>query len=172
MTNERSRGRFLLQLVRGGGGRLLVCLRHGESLSLHDRGCSQTAGQRSASNTVGGGGGSCSCSSADSFSPPSGFLRVRFPSSRPALGDRPVSVHRAQVSGLLRRAEGRRYGLPVLDLCPTSPHHPPAVPAGPGRRPPGPAHPTRQRPRLPRVEGLQHSALQAKPQQPGCVHHM
>lgn len=95
---------------------------------------------------------------------PKGFLRVRFPPSGPALGDRSVFVHRAEVAGLLWGAEGRRYGVPVPDLCPTRPHHPPAVPAGPGRRPAGSAHPTGQRPRLPRMERLQHFALTAEPQ--------
>lgn len=109
-------------------------------------------------------------SSTDSWSSSSsGFSRVRIPSSRAALGYRSVFVHRAKVTRVLRGAEGRRHGVPLPDLCPTSPHHPPAVPAGPGERPPRPTPPPRQWTHLPRLEGLQHPALTATPQQPGSV---
>lgn len=97
----------------------------------------------------------------------SGISRVRFPSSRPALGDRSVFVHRAEVISFLWGAEGWRYSVPILDLCPASPDYPPAVPAGPGECPTHHASPPRQRPHLPGLEGLQHPPLEASPQQPG-----
>lgn len=104
-----------------------------------------------------------------SSSSSSGISRVRFPSSRPALGDRSVFVHRAEVISFLRGAEGWRYSVPILDLCPASPDYPPAVPAGPGECPTHHTSPPRQRAHLPGLEGLQHPPFKASPQQPGWV---
>lgn len=102
-----------------------------------------------------------------SSSSSSGISRVRFPSSRPALGDRSVFVHRAEVISFLRGAEGWRYSVPILDLFPASPDYPPAVPAGPGECPTHHTSPPRQRAHLPGLEGLQHPPFKASPQQPG-----
>lgn len=99
----------------------------------------------------------------------SGVPWVWIPSSRAALGDWSVFVHWAQVFSFLRGAEGRWYSVPLSDLCPTGPHNPPAVSAGPRERPPCPTSPPRQRTNFPRLEGLQHSALKATTQQPGSV---
>lgn len=96
----------------------------------------------------------------------SGVSGVRVPPPRAALGDRSVFVHRPALAGLLWRAEGRRHGLPLPDLRPPSAHHASAVSAGPGERSPHPAAPAGKRPRLPGLEGVQHAALKAFPEQP------
>lgn len=108
------------------------------------------------------------CRSTDNLQPSlSGVFRVWFPPTCAALGDRSVLMHRAKVTGILRRAEGWGHSVPLPDLCPPSPHYPPAVPAGPGERAPRSTSSPRQRSHLSRLERLQHPALKITPQQPG-----
>ena len=97
-----------------------------------------------------------------------GVCGVRLPPAGAALGDRPVPVHGAAHAGLVRRAEGRRHGLPLPGVGPPGARHAaPDAAAGSGeRRPAGPAPAARPRPPA-RLEGLQHAALQADAQQPG-----
>lgn len=144
-------GMFLLQFICCSGGCFVLCVCHSQSLSLHDCGCTQATGEKICKlpNKL---NGFRRFSLINSNRPrSSGVFRVRVPSSCAALGDRSVFMHRAKVTGLLWGAEGWWYSVPVPNLCPTSPNHTPAVPAGPGERPPRPTSPTRQQPHLPRL---------------------
>lgn len=140
------------QLVCRGGGRVVVCVCDRQSLSVHDRGCAQATGQphpKPEMSTLAFFPFSFSLT-PDVRSRSAGVFRVRFSPPCAALDHRPVSVHRPEVAGLLRRAEGRRHSVPVPHLCTPGPHHPPAVPAGPGKRSPRLDRATGQQRHLPR----------------------